>query len=245
MNPPQEEARNLYVLPSRIEERLKELDEVVIWDVGLGAAHNSMAVIHEFIDKDFPGKIRILSFENDTDPLKLALRNAAVFPHLHHAAPVELMKHNKWVSPKGNIEWELFQGDFSQRFLEATQPHVIFYDPFSMVTNLELCGEDIFARIFEHCHGNEVQLLNYSASTAFRATLLAVGFTVGYGPATGPKSTTTVAYNAPALALKQGASLLGSEWLARWEKSDVKTARGLSQSDAKDFEEKIRRHPQF
>jgi queuine tRNA-ribosyltransferase len=245
VNPPQEEARNLYVLPSRIDERLKEVDVVVIWDVGLGAAHNSMAVIHEFIDKDFTGKIRILSFENDTDPLKLALRNASVFPHLHHAAPVGLMKHNKWVSPKGNIEWELLQGDFSQTFLEAATPHVIFYDPFSMVTNLELWGEDIFARIFEHCLGNEVQLLNYSASTAFRATLLAVGFTVGYGPATGPKSTTTVAYNERALALKQGASLLGEEWLSRWEKSDVKSARGLSTSDEKEFEEKIRRHVQF
>lgn len=245
VNPPQEEARNLYVLPARLDERLKELDEVVIWDVGLGAAHNSMAVIHEFMDKDFKGKIRIVSFENDTDPLKLALRNAAAFPHLHHAAPVELLKLNKWTSPKGHIEWELIQGDFADKFQEAQKPHVIFYDPFSMQTNLELWCEDIFAKLFEHCRGNEVQLLNYSASTAVRATLLAVGFNVGYGPATGPKSTTTVAYNAPALAVKQGANLLGEEWLTRWEKSDVKAARGLSQSDEKEFEEKIRKHLQF
>lgn len=245
VNPPQEEALNLYVLPSRLDERLSELDEVVIWDVGLGAAHNSMAVIHEFMDKDFNGKIRIISFENDTDPLKLALRNASAFPHLHHAAPVELLKFNRWTSPKGNIEWELIQGDFADKFQEAQKPHVIFYDPFSMQTNLELWCEDIFAQIFEHCRGNEVQLLNYSASTAVRATLLAVGFTVGYGPATGPKSTTTVAYNDPALVRKQGASLLGAEWLTRWEKSDVKAARGLSQSDEKQFEEKIRGHGQF
>ncbi len=245
VNPPQEEALNLYVLPARLDERLKELDEVVIWDVGLGAAHNSMAVIHEFIDKDFKGKIRIVSFENDTDPLKLALRNAAAFPHLHHAAPQELMKLNKWNSPKGNIEWELIQGDFSQTFQGAAKPHVIFYDPFSMQTNLELWCEEIFAEIFEHCRGNEVQLLNYSASTAVRATLLAVGFTVGYGPATGPKSTTTVAFNTPALAQKLGMSLLDQEWLTRWEKSDVKAARSLSSSDEKEFEERIRRHPQF
>ena len=245
VNPPQEEALNLYVLPARLDERLKELDEVVIWDVGLGAAHNSMAVIHEFMEKDFKGKIRIISFENDTDPLKLALRNAAAFPHLHHAAPNELLKLNKWTSPKGNIEWELIQGDFADKFQEAQKPHVIFYDPFSMQTNLELWCEDIFSKLFEHCRGNEVQLLNYSASTAVRATLLAVGFNVGYGPATGPKSTTTVAYNAPALAVKQGANLLGEEWLTRWEKSDVKAARGLSQSDEKEFEEKIRKHLQF
>jgi queuine tRNA-ribosyltransferase len=245
VNPPQEEARNLYVLPARIDERLKELDEVVIWDVGLGAAHNSMAVIHEFLNKDFTGKIRLLSFENDTDPLKLALRNSSFFPHLHHAAPNELLKFNKWLSPNGKIEWELIHGDFSHTFKGASKPHVIFYDPFSIHTNVELWSEEAFARIFEYCRGNEVQLLNYSASTAVRATLLAVGWTVGYGPATGPKSTTTVAYNESSLALRQEVTLLGEEWLKRWEKSDAKVARTLSKSDEKEFEEKIRRHPQF
>lgn len=245
VNPPQEEARNLYVLPARIDERLKELDEIVIWDVGLGAAHNSMAVIHEFLDKDFRGKIRIVSFENDTDPLKLALRNAPLFPHLHHAAPNELIKHNRWLSPNGNIEWELIQGDFSHTFQDAPKPHVIFHDPFSIHTDVELWSEGAFARIFDYCRGNAVQLLNYSASTAVRATLLAVGFTVGYGPATGPKSATTVAFNEASLAQKLGATLLGEEWLKRWEKSDAKVARTLSCSDEKEFEEKIRKHLQF
>lgn len=245
VNPPQEEAQNLYLIPAQIDERLKELNEVVIWDVGLGAAHNSMAVILEFMNKDFTGKIRIVSFENDTDPLKLALRNSHFFPHLHHAAPHELLKNNKWSSPSGNIEWELMQGDFSQSFLGATKPHVIFYDPFSIHTNVELWSEEAFTRLFEYCQGNEVQLLNYSASTAVRATLLAVGFTVGYGPATGPKNATTVAYNESSLAHKLGTTLLGEEWLKRWEKSDAKVARGLSKSNEKDFEEKIRRHSQF
>ncbi len=245
VNPPQEEARNLYVLPAQIDERLKTRSEVVIWDVGLGAAHNSMAVIHEFLEKDFTGKIRIISFENDTDPLKLALRNSHVFPHLHHAAPHELLKNNKWISKDSKIEWELVQGDFSHSFLGVPKPHVIFYDPFSMHTNVELWSEEAFARIFEYCQGNEVQLLNYSASTAVRATLLAVGFTVGYGPATGPKGTTTIAYNDASFAQKMGTTLLGDEWLKRWEKSDAKVARTLSQSDEKEFEEKIRKHLQF
>ena len=245
VNPPQEEARNLYVMPARIDERLKELDEVVIWDVGLGAAHNSMAVIHEFLDKEFEGKIRIVSFENDTDPLKLALRNSHLFPHLHHAAPHELLKSNKWVSENGKIAWELVQGDFAQNFVGARKPHVIFYDPFSIHTNVELWSEEAFGRIFEYCQGNEVQLLNYSASTAVRATLLAVGFTVGYGPQTGPKSSTTVAFTDALLAKKLGISLLGEEWLSRWERSDAKVARTLSSSDEKEFEEKIRKHKQF
>ncbi len=245
VNPPQEEARNLYVLPARIEERLNEIHEVVIWDVGLGAAHNSMAVIHEYLKKDYKGKIHIISFENDTDPLKLALRNAPLFPHLHHKAPVDLLKNNKWISPLENIEWELIQGDFSQTFQGAPKPHVIFYDPFSLNTNVELWSEEVFQRIFNYCRGNEVQLLNYSASTAVRATLLAAGFIVGYGPATGPKNSTTVAYNSLTLPNKQGVTLLGKEWLQRWEKSDVKVPRGLMKSNEMEFVEKIQRHPQF
>jgi queuine tRNA-ribosyltransferase len=245
VNPPQEEARNLYVLPAKIDERLKEVDELIIWDVGLGAAHNSMEVIHEFLDREFSGKIHIVSFENDTDPLKLALRNAPAFPHLHHKAPHELLNHNKWESPKGNIKWDLIQGDFTHTFHGAPKPHVIFYDPFSIHTNIELWSEGVFDRIFDYCRGNDVMLLNYSASTAVRATLLAVGFTVGFGAATGPKSTTTVAYNNPAFAHKMGASLLGEEWLSRWERSDAKSARILVQSSEREFEEKIRRHYQF
>lgn len=245
VNPPQEEARNLYVLPAQIDRRLQELAEVVIWDVGLGAAHNSMAVIHEYLDRDFNGTIRIVSFENDTDPLKLALRNAHFFPHLHHAAPVELMKHNKWSSANGKLQWDLVQGDFAQTFTEARKPHVIFYDPFSLHTNVELWSEEAFARLFDYCRGQEVQLLNYSASTAVRATLLAVGFTVGYGPATGPKSTTTVAFNEFSLAQKLGAQLLGEEWLTRWERSDAKGARTLSRSDELEFAARIRGHRQF
>jgi queuine tRNA-ribosyltransferase len=245
VNAPEIEARNLYVLPARIEDRLISLDEIVIWDVGLGAAHNSMAVIHEFLIKDFTGKIRIVSFENDTDPLKLAVRNAPLFPHLHHSAPGDLIRSNKWISPKGNIEWELIQGDFVQTFQGAPKPHVIFYDPFSLHTNVELWSEETFQKIFNYCSENEVQLLNYSASTAVRATLLAVGFTVGYGPATGPKSTTTVAYNNPTLAHKQGVSLLGKEWLSRWERSDAKVAQTLRKSDEQEFQERIRRHFQF
>ena len=245
VNPPQEEAHNLYVLPAKIHERLKSLKEVVIWDVGLGAAHNSMAIIHEFQNVEFEGKIKIISFENDTDPLKLALRNAPLFPHLHHAAPGELIKNNRWASNTGHIEWELIQGDFAQNFTQAEKPHVIFYDPFSLHTSSELWSEDIFTKIFNYCHGAEVQLLNYSASTAVRATLLASGWSVGPGPASGPKSTTTVAFNDPKLAHQLDMPLLGQDWLTRWERSHTKTARELSHTDEEEFAARIRQHPQF
>lgn len=245
VNPPQDEARNLYLTPSKIHERLKTQNEIIIWDVGLGAAHNAMAVIHEFKDQEISGKIKIISFENDTDPLKLALKNAPLFAHLHHGAPHELLKNNQWISPAGQIEWQLIQGDFATSYTKAAKPHVIFYDPFSLHTNVELWREDIFTKLFLYCQGEATQLLNYSASTAVRATLLASGWSVGYGPATGPKSTTTVAFNEPKLAGILGMDLLASEWLARWEKSHMKAAPELSQSAEAAFVERIKNHPQF
>ena len=90
-----------------------------------------------------------------------------------------------------------------------------------------------------------MQLLNYSASTAVRATLLASGWSVGYGPQSGPKSTTTVAFTDPSLAQSLDMKLLGPEWLERWEKSHMKTARDLSQTSEQEFEAKIRSHRQF
>jgi queuine tRNA-ribosyltransferase len=204
-----------------------------------------MAVIQEFKDQEISGKIKIISFENDTDPLKLALKNAPLFAHLHHAAPHELLKNNQWVSPAGQIEWQLIQGDFATTYTTAGKPHVIFYDPFSLHTNVELWSEEAFEKLLNFCRANEVQLLNYSASTAVRATLLSAGWCVGYGPATGPKSTTTVAFTSQKLADQLKIPLLGSEWLTRWEKSDAKTARGLSQREASDFEARIRGHEQF
>ena len=110
------EAQELYIRQSGLEERLcnENFSKVplVIYDVGLGAAANALAAVDTYLKLKMTNEnirpLHIVSFENDTDSLKLALRNAPAFPHLHHAAPHELMKLNKWVSPKGNIVWEFF-----------------------------------------------------------------------------------------------------------------------------------------
>ena len=46
VTPPQEEAERLYVAQSGLRDRLRaQGDELVLWDVGLGAATNAMAAI--------------------------------------------------------------------------------------------------------------------------------------------------------------------------------------------------------
>lgn len=238
VNPPEEEARTLYLNPSRLHERLQESEEIVIWDVGLGAATNAMAVINSIQLKEFSKRIRLISFENDLNPLKLALKNAGAFAHLCHPAPHSLVKDGKWSSGH-QLSWELIHGDFLETFETISKPHIIFYDPFSFHTNPQLWEQDVFKRLYRYCRGQSVQLITYSASSAIRASLLAEGFIVGYGPATGPKNSTTIAYNDLDLAQKSETPLLGNEWMERWQRSG---ARSQFTPETLDL---INKHPQF
>lgn len=237
VNPPEEEARTLYLTPSRLTQRMQEHPEIVIWDVGLGAASNAMAVILSLTaEQKAMGKVRLISFEKDLDPLRLAIRNAGAFPHLCHPAPNMLLKQGSWFSEEHQIRWDLVYGEFLEKFESCLRPHIIFYDPFSLQTNPDLWQSEIFGRIFRHCQGRPMQLMTYSASTAVRASLLSQGFFVGHGAATGPKNSTTVAFNDLELAKNMESSLLGAEWLERWKRSRAWNPV---------LDQKICGHPQF
>jgi queuine tRNA-ribosyltransferase len=122
VNRPSDEANALYIEQSRLAQRLLRLPErepmlealatietsrpsaeaqsspkpkveLVIWDVGLGAASNAMAAIACF-EKVYAQRnaselrsVRLVSFERDLDALILAMKKSARFPHLQHAAP--------------------------------------------------------------------------------------------------------------------------------------------------------------
>lgn len=246
VNPPEVEARALYLNPAQLAKRAQEHDELVIWDVGLGAATNAMAVINAVTKKELELQgLKLISFEIDLDPLRLALKNAGGFPYLCHPAPAKLLEQGEWNSTEHALNWSLIHGDFLEHFEGVRRPHVIFYDPFSLNTDSELWGPATFERLYKFCEGHPVQLMTYSASTAVRAILLAQGFFVGYGAATGPKASTTVAFNDRSLAEKLGISLLGPEWLERWERSGARVPTTIPPEAVATFESRIRRHPQF
>ena len=246
VNDPNEEANRLYIEQSNLAERLQGPgDELVLWDVGLGAAHNAMAAIRlyeKLAEKsDVLRKLRIVSFENDLNSLKLATASAHVFPHLKHAAPYHLLEKKRWQSKSGSVSWELVEGDFTEKFLGAPIPDLIFYDPFSFKTDLELWTLDCFRSIRSFCRGHATELFTYSASTAVRATLLAAGFFVGQGLGTGPKSETTRAFTLPPSVQM----LLGPQWLEHWERSGAKIPSHITESLRIDFERHVREHAQF
>lgn len=239
---PTEEARRLYVEQSGLREKLLESGAapLVIWDVGLGAATNAMAVLHLFESLPSPRPVRLISFENDLNSLRLALKHPEEFPYLKHPAPAALLSDSTWT--RGDFTWELRRGDFQLRLNSALQPDLIFYDPFSSKTNPELWTPEVFTLIAEHCAGKFASLFTYSSSTAVRAALLSAGFFVGKGLGTGPKAETTVAQIG---AENLGSRLLDKKWLERWGRSHTKFPETIVEPMRPAFEIKILSHPQF
>jgi len=254
---PGDEANKLYVEQSFLASRLLKCegpaDDLVIWDVGLGAASNAMAAIHCF-EKCYVEKgetalrpMRLVSFECDLDPLTLAVKNPGRFPHLRHGAPFKILKNGEWEHASRLLQWELLNGDFRSWIESASVPDLIFYDPFSYKTDGVLWTAEIFSRIFKRCLPKSAELYTYSASTAVRVALLAAGFFVAAGLGTGPKSDTTIAFTRAEGAGDHPLSpqLLGQEWLTRWRRSGAKFPATLSNEEKPHFEKLIENHQQF
>jgi queuine tRNA-ribosyltransferase len=254
VNRPADEAQRLYVEQSGLAGRLLKTEEpateLVIWDVGLGAASNAMAAVQCFEEACATHgaaslrPLRLVSFEIDLDPLTLALKFASHFPHLRHGAPHALLEQGRWAHASGLLEWELRRGDFLGFIESSPAPDIIFYDPFSAKTDTGLWTSAVFARIHRQCGGKSAELYTYSSATAVRVALLAAGFYVAEGVGTGPKADTTLALtslrNDPKVT-----KLLGAEWLGRWRRSISQFPPGLGDAEKAAFEKRIVTHPQF
>ena len=248
---PTQEARRLYVEQSRLALRLDEdaAGPLVVWDVGLGAAHNAMAALRccEARGEGERRPVELVSFENDMASLRLALRNAVRFPHLQRAAPNHLLRFGRWRSGCGSLLWTLLEGDFLARIDDAPAPDLIFFDPFSARTDGEMWTLACFERIYAACAGRDAELFTYSASTAARAAMLAAGFFVGRGPPTGSRPETTLALTPAAAthARARGRILLGPAWLDRWRRSHARRPRDVSAAAAPGVDGRVLGHPQF
>lgn len=332
VNPPEEEAERLYIGQSALAARLlrspQDADDgeaLVVWDVGLGAAHNAMAALAAFerrlsmwhaekreadggmtgdaegqssmwkagkqeadggmtgdsespcsmwktgkqetdgeMPRDSEGRgaarsarhadgvpglrrLRLVSFERDLDPLRLATREASRFPHLRHRAPGALLRDGRWSHPSGLFDWELLEGDFLDTLDRAPAPNLIFHDPFSSKTDSPLWTPALFKRIAARAAPGGAELYTYSAATAVRLALLRAGWFVAEGAGTGPKTSTTIAFTRPDRVATHPAAprLLGDEWLGRWSRSHAKFPADLPTEARAEFERELRAHPQF
>jgi tRNA U34 5-methylaminomethyl-2-thiouridine-forming methyltransferase MnmC len=216
------EANTLYIDQSNLKKFLSEANnsEFVVYDVGLGAAANSLAILA--CANSLPEshrKLRIVSFEKDLELLRFALSYAEQFEHFHgyEAAIAELLKNKIWSS--NAITWELREGDFVDLVrLEASKPHLIYFDPYSPRVNREMWSVQTFKHLqsrFRSLEEGGTRLYTYSQATPIRVAMIMAGFCVGRGQSTGLKKETTEA----ASHLQLLNSPLAQSWFDRWLKS--------------------------
>ncbi len=248
VNDPSTEARLLYVEQSRLAAHMQTPADtaLVVWDVGLGAASNAMAAIAAV--ENLPGAagrpLTLVSFENDTDSLRLALDHPRWFKHLRHAAPRALLAQGRWSNPAARIEWLLHMGDFARQKFVAPAPDIVFFDPFSFKTDAALWSMAAFRELVQVCSGKPVELFSYTASTRVRVAMLAAGFYVAKGCGMGPKAETTIGLNREAVIRGHHHQLLAEDWLAKWRRSDAQTPVGGTPDDSA-WRDRILGHPQF
>ncbi len=221
---PVTEADALYVRQLRIAERLRnESGEFVLWDIGLGAAANPIAVLRA--TRDIPSALRILSFDHTLEPLDFALREQQYLSYLEgFETPLrDLLRNGKVQFRNGEqeVRWGVHQADFPTLVAqpEATdfpKPHAIMFDAFSPATNPAMWTQPLFAALFRLLDPlRPCALPTYSRSTMLRVTLLLAGFFVGVGHATGEKEETTIAANSRELLQEP----LERRWLLRARRS--------------------------
>jgi len=255
---PVAEAEALYIRQLRLPERLQHHHgEFVIWDVGLGAAANPLTVLRAA--RNLPSPLRIVSFDETTEPLEFALDHAPALGYFdgHEDQLRRLLRDRHTAFREGNapIEWEFHLGDFPALLERACAappgrlipaPHVILFDAFSPATNPAMWTLRLFSNLFRlldparHC-----AMPTYSRSTLLRVTLLLAGFHVGAGHATGGKEETTLAANTPELIDEP----LDRVWLRRVRRSN--SAEPLHDPVYRqapvspDTWERLQAHPQF
>jgi queuine tRNA-ribosyltransferase len=248
---PTVEANALYVEQSGLLRRLGETSDApyVVWDVGMGAAHNAMAALRaaEGAALSLARPLHLVSFEHDVASLRLALRHAVKFPHLHHPAPSQVLRFAEWRSDVLPIVWTLFEGDFRQHLSQAPTPDCIFWDPFSKKTDTPMWTLECFEAVFAECAAHDTELFTYSAATVVRTAMLGAGFVVARGAPTGRRPETTLAMTPAAVAhaAARGRVLLGPEWLEQWRRSDAKFPSDVPSTGRAALTERIEGAAQF
>ena len=256
--PPMEEAKALYIDQSALTARLQlkpgqkpeDLEPLVIWDLGLGAGANAMAAIQCFETEAAKGPVRglkVISFENDLDSIRLALMHKNRFEYLRHSGPDAVLARGQWESRQfPGLSWELHVGDFWEKAAQASaKPDIIYYDFFSQKTNGDCWALESFQKLFAHCDSKKsAQLFTYCSSTTARVAMLNAGFYVAVGEGTGSKKDTIIALS-PGFPEPCPYPLIEKDWLDRWSRSTKKFPDGLSDAERAEIEKRIIGHPQF
>lgn len=248
------EANRLYVDGGRLPALLagggggRGAGEVVVFDVGLGAAANALAAVKCHQDRLRGGMavppMRLVSFENEPSCAEFAMEEAAAlkYPVGYEEVLDQLLERGRVELP-GKLRWELRLGDFTRLVAEEpARADLIFFDPFSPASNPEMWALSSLEGLYR-CRrpGGETRLVTYSSAFGVRAGLLAAGFFVGEGPRFGERGSTTLA----ATALSGLDAPLTPAWLARWRKDSQPWPPMTPPEQRPGLRKKLLEHPQW
>ena len=249
---PWAEANQLYIEASKLVQQLT-LDEqrpLVLFDVGLGAAANALAALAAFSRAKQSASIcrplTIVSFENDLSLLAFVIEQSDKIPYISGQTHIlqHLLKHHTWTSPDGTLNWHLYEGDFLKTVDHVKQkPDIVFFDPYSPAVNSEMWSVDAFSKLFARTNfgTHPCTVYTYSRATPVRSSMLAAGFFVGNGPASGLKNETTQA----ATKLNLLADPLGFRWFLRWLRSHKRLQEPCDNATKDRLTSRILGHQQF
>jgi tRNA U34 5-methylaminomethyl-2-thiouridine-forming methyltransferase MnmC len=274
---PETEAELIFIQPSQLSKKLRNAERsaepLVLWDVGMGIAANSLAAWKLANEVGVTRPLEIHSFEAHPEALEQALALTLSTQPTSGAQPSfaflrpwaetlqELLRQGKTSLRNEEREhrWFLHQGDF-RTFLRADAgargefpmipaPELIFWDLYSPRACPDLWSLEVFQAL--HRLAPQASLVTYSAATPVRVALLLAGFWVGrpqtHGTATALKNESTMAVGHAELA-HEIPSLLGSEWLTKLRHSSTFRPYGegpLSRADFAEVERQVMAHPQF
>lgn len=250
---PWQESNALYVDQSGLRLRLQNgrTNDLVIYDIGLGAASNAVASIHCALTLGSPHqrrRLHIISFENNLSLLEFTLINAHEFSHLtdYTVALQSILQHHHWTSPCGSIMWDLRAGDFLELIeKETSTPEIVYFDPYSPSVNVDMWTLSCFTKLRLRCaraDGIEAtDLFTYSIATPIRAAMFLAGFYVGYGLSTGLKVETTHA----STHLNTLTQPLAERWFERWQRSDKQLPFDADNYDSLALQRRMAQHSQF
>ena len=254
---PMAEAETLYLTGLRLPERVsRAVAPFVVWDVGLGAAANVLALLRALGSST--GRLRIVSFDRTTAPLAFALEHCGELGYFTgFESQLETLLRNQSVRfshRRLQVEWTSELGDFpallasrpgSSR-VRLPAPDAILFDPFSPAKNPSMWTAPLFADLFQWLQPDRpCALTTYSRSTSVRVALLLAGLYVGTGRGVGSKEETTVAANACSLL----EAPLDLRWLRRARRSHaaepLREARYCQAPLSPETWFQLQRHPQF
>ncbi len=212
------EVHTTYLVPSRLEARLREPGEALtLFDVGLGAGSVAVAAWH--LSEALPADVRrlvIVSFDRDRAALALALANPADFGFEGAAGVAARALLASGRHETARTTWRFVEAELPAAFDGEGQADLVYWDAFSPKRNVELWNVAAFAAVRRCCNAGSM-LYTYSGATAVRSALVLAGFVVGVGAPVGAGKFGTTAAVPPSTVDQP----LDGRWVERLARSSA------------------------